>query len=165
MIRSNSKVMLTPFAEEELGSMLSQILAIPSAKELSTPNARKTCALAIWLIQTQRLPVEVLEPFKEPIAYALRRGIGGELGKEGKKGSQTDGLKVRTRLGTVCICADCSSGYSRPRVVPADSLRPGVRASSRLRTGQPDGPHPCYTQPSVSCSRWSRTCCGLSASQ
>ena len=76
--------------------MLTQVLAIPMAQELPTPNARKTCALAIWLIQIQRLPVEVLEPARDRIAYALRRGIEGELGKEGKKGSQTDGLKVRT---------------------------------------------------------------------
>ena len=76
--------------------MLTQVLAIPLAKELPTPNARKTCALAIWLIQVQRLPLEVLEPAKDRIAYAIRRGIDGELGKEGKNGSQSDGLKVRT---------------------------------------------------------------------
>ena len=87
---------LTHLVDEELGFLLTQVLAIPLANELPTPNARKTCALAIWLIQTQRLPVEVLEPAKDRIAHALRRGIDGELGKEGKKGSVTDGLKVCT---------------------------------------------------------------------
>ncbi|RPD62507.1 hypothetical protein L226DRAFT_504132 [Lentinus tigrinus ALCF2SS1-7] len=82
------------FDEEELGYVWTQVLAIPLANQLPTPNARKTCALAIWLIQTQRLPAEVLEPARDRIAYALRRGIEGELGKEGKKGSQTDGLKA-----------------------------------------------------------------------
>ncbi|KAI0826909.1 hypothetical protein BC628DRAFT_230054 [Trametes gibbosa] len=82
------------FTEHELGYVLTQVLAIPLANELPTPNARKTCALAIWLIQTQRLPAEVLEPAKDRIAYALRRGIEGELGKEGKKGSTSDGLKA-----------------------------------------------------------------------
>ncbi|KAI0720578.1 hypothetical protein C8T65DRAFT_602463 [Cerioporus squamosus] len=82
------------FEEEDLGYMLTQVLAVPLANQLPTPNARKTCALAIWLIQTQRLPAEVLEPARDRIAYALRRGIEGELGKEGKKGSQTDGLKA-----------------------------------------------------------------------
>ncbi|KAI0754869.1 hypothetical protein C8Q80DRAFT_1141532 [Daedaleopsis nitida] len=82
------------FDEKELGHILTQVLAIPMAQELPTPNARKTCALAIWLIQIQRLPVEVLDPARDRIAYALRRGIEGELGKEGKKGSQTDGLKA-----------------------------------------------------------------------
>ena len=82
-------------AEDELGYILTHVLAIPLANELPTPNSRKTCALAIWLIQAQRLPAEVLGPAKDRIAYALRRGIEGELGKEGKKGSTSDGLKVR----------------------------------------------------------------------
>ncbi|CDO77824.1 hypothetical protein BN946_scf184689.g2 [Trametes cinnabarina] len=46
------------------------------------------------LVQAMRLPAEVLEPAKDRIAYALRRGIEGELGKEGKKGSISDGLKA-----------------------------------------------------------------------
>ncbi|KAI0647951.1 hypothetical protein C8Q79DRAFT_1086869 [Trametes meyenii] len=82
------------FTEDELGYILTQVLAIPLAKELPTPNARKTCALAIWIIQAQRLPPEVLEPARDRIAYALRRGIDGQLGKEGKKGSTSDGLKA-----------------------------------------------------------------------
>lgn len=78
----------------QLRSVLTQVLAIPLAEELPTPNARKTCALSIWLLQVQRLPHEVLFPAKDRIAYALRRGLDGELGKEGKKGSASDGLKV-----------------------------------------------------------------------
>ncbi|PPQ86312.1 hypothetical protein CVT25_005613 [Psilocybe cyanescens] len=74
--------------------ILTAILAIPLAGELPTPNARKTCALAIWLVQTQRLPASVLQPAADRIAYAIRRGIDGELGKEGKKGSASDGLKA-----------------------------------------------------------------------
>lgn len=74
--------------------MLTSVLAIPLAKELPTLYTRKTCALSIWLIQVQRLPVEVLEPAADRIAYALSRGIDGELGKEGKKGSANDGLRV-----------------------------------------------------------------------
>ncbi len=89
---------LSGITEDELGYVLTQVLAIPLANELPTPNARKTCSLAIWLIQAQRLPAEVLEPAKDRIAYALRRGIEGELGKEGKKGSISDGLKVRVGL-------------------------------------------------------------------
>ncbi|KAI9455511.1 hypothetical protein F5148DRAFT_1378062 [Russula earlei] len=84
----------TQFDYQHLGSMVTQALAIPLAPELPTLNARKTCALAIWLIQTQRLPAEVLGPAKDRIAYALRRAIEGELGKEGKKGSVCDGLKA-----------------------------------------------------------------------
>lgn len=74
--------------------MLTNVLAIPLVPHLPTPNARKTCALAIFIIQAQRLPAEVLIPARDRIAYALRRGIEGELGKEGKKGSASDGLKA-----------------------------------------------------------------------
>ncbi|EGN98376.1 hypothetical protein SERLA73DRAFT_56513, partial [Serpula lacrymans var. lacrymans S7.3] len=82
------------FNDDQLRAMLTGVLAIPLAQELPTPNARKTCALSIWLLQAQRLPAEVLLPAKDRIAYALRRGIEGELGKEGKKGSTCDGLKA-----------------------------------------------------------------------
>lgn len=81
--------------EKHLRRIFTNILAIPLAEELPTPNSRKTCALVIWLIQVQRLPAPVLQPAASRIAYALRRGIEGELGKEGKKGSANDGLKVR----------------------------------------------------------------------
>ncbi|KAK2465757.1 hypothetical protein APHAL10511_002301 [Amanita phalloides] len=82
------------FSGEELGEILTQLLAIPLAPELPTLNARKTCALAIWLIQSQRLPRDVLAPAADRIAAALKRAIDGELGKEGKKGSVSDGLKA-----------------------------------------------------------------------
>ncbi|KAI0701434.1 hypothetical protein C8T65DRAFT_741738 [Cerioporus squamosus] len=36
----------------------------------------------------------LLEPARDRIAHALRRGIEGELGKAGKKGPSTDGLKT-----------------------------------------------------------------------
>jgi len=64
------------------------------ASELPTYNARKTWALSIWLLQVQRLPSEILAPAADSIANALKRGIEGKLGKEGKKGSGSDGLKV-----------------------------------------------------------------------
>lgn len=83
------------FPDSQLGAILTGVLAIPLAPELPTPNSRKTYALSIWLLQVQRLPAEVLQPAKDRIAYALRRGMEGELGKEGKKGSASDGLKVR----------------------------------------------------------------------
>lgn len=57
-------------------------------------NARKACAMSICTIQTQRLPACVLGRLPGRIALALRRGIEGELGKDGKKGSVSDGLKV-----------------------------------------------------------------------
>lgn len=52
----------------------------------------------------QRLPAEILEPAASRIAEAIQRAIGGELGKEGKKGSMSDGLKVRMQLYQI-VCA------------------------------------------------------------
>lgn len=80
--------------ESHLADVLTAVLAIPLAPKLPTPNARKTCALAISLLQMQRLPEAVLMRARDRIAYALRRGIDGELGKEGKKGSANDGLRA-----------------------------------------------------------------------
>ncbi|KAF8636188.1 hypothetical protein AX17_003676 [Amanita inopinata Kibby_2008] len=82
------------FSNEELSEILTQVLAIPLTPELPTINARKTCALAICLIQSQRLPRDVLAPAADKITAALRRAIDGELGKEGKKGSVSDGLRA-----------------------------------------------------------------------
>lgn len=82
------------FPDEQLGSVLTDILAIPLTPSLPTPNARKTCQIAVWTLQVQRLPTAVLAPAADRIAYALRRGIDGELGREGKKGAASDGLKV-----------------------------------------------------------------------
>ncbi|KAG6899592.1 hypothetical protein C0993_008858 [Termitomyces sp. T159_Od127] len=86
--------MMSLFTDIQLRSMFTAVLAIPLAEDLPTPNARKTWALAIWLIQTQRLSAAVLTPAADRIAFALCRGIDGELGKEGKKGSASDGLKA-----------------------------------------------------------------------
>ncbi|KAJ7016133.1 hypothetical protein C8F04DRAFT_1056651, partial [Mycena alexandri] len=82
------------FTFPQLCSILTQVLAIPLADDLPTPNARKTYALSIWLLQSQRLPASILEKAADRIVFALRRGIEGELGKEGKKGSASDGLKA-----------------------------------------------------------------------
>lgn len=81
-------------ADTQLQQLLTEVIAIPTAETLPTPNARKTWALAIWVIQVQRLSRSVLQPLSIRIVNAIRRGIDGELGKEGKKGAASDGLKV-----------------------------------------------------------------------
>ena len=83
-----------PSSATQLNDILTGVLGIPLCPHLPTPNARKTCALAIWLIQSQRLPADTLAKAAPRIAFALKRGLDGELGKEGKKGSANDGLKV-----------------------------------------------------------------------
>ena len=87
-------VLISQLPDTQLRELLGEILAIPNAETLPTPNARKTCALAIWVIQVQRLSRSILEPLSFRIAHVIRRGIDGELGKEGRKGSASDGLKV-----------------------------------------------------------------------
>jgi hypothetical protein len=82
------------FSVEQLSEILTDILAIPLSNSLPTPNARKTCQIAVWTLQVQRLPSAVLAPAADRISYALRRGIDGELGREGKKGAASDGLKA-----------------------------------------------------------------------
>ncbi|KAG6887610.1 hypothetical protein C0995_014041 [Termitomyces sp. Mi166 len=77
-----------------LWSMFMVVLAILLTDDLPTPNARKTWALTIWLIQSHLLSAAVLSPAANGIAFVLCRGIDGELGKESKKGSASDGLKA-----------------------------------------------------------------------
>jgi len=74
--------------------MLTHVVAIPLADNIPTPNSRKTYALAIFVLQTQRLPLDVLQPAAPRLTFAFRRALDGELGKEGKKGAITDALKV-----------------------------------------------------------------------
>ncbi|KAI6039360.1 hypothetical protein EDC04DRAFT_2603224 [Pisolithus marmoratus] len=82
------------FGKAQLRDMLTHVLAIPMDEALPTPNARKACALSIWLPQVQRLAAKFLLPVWDRIAFALRRGMTSELSKEGEKGSACDGLKV-----------------------------------------------------------------------
>ena len=110
-------------AEEQLQSIITQVLAIPLADDLPTPNARKTCALSIWLLQTQRLPAEILSPASDRIAFALCRGIEGELGKEGKKGSTSDGLKV---FGFVCSFESLADFLSAQAIHELSTFQPAT---------------------------------------
>ena len=145
--------------------MLTAVLAIPLCKELPTLNARKTCALAIALIQIQRLPADVLSPAADRIAYALRRGIEGQLGKEGKKGSTSDGLKVASL--TICSLYALTRlvGYPRPGALPARGLRACLRSGTRKCSQQPSCADTCHAWSGVSCPRWAGTCRGFSASE
>jgi len=42
----------------------------------------------------QRLPLDIVRRADNRIAMVLQRAIEGEMGKEGKKGAISDGLKV-----------------------------------------------------------------------
>ena len=133
------------------------MLAIPLADDLPTPNARKTCALSIWLIQSQRLPSEVLVLAKDRIAYALRRGIEGELGKEGKKGSANDGLKVRSVVNSPINLFNpyirVFVGHPRTLNIPTRHVRASIHTSPPFDPIKPPGTNPHSSHPSMSCSR------------
>ncbi|KIY71205.1 hypothetical protein CYLTODRAFT_346440, partial [Cylindrobasidium torrendii FP15055 ss-10] len=88
------KAVFEIFSDNGLDSLLTAILAIPLARTLPTLYTRKTCALAIWVLQCQRLPEHILEPAADRIAHAIGRGLDGQLGKEGKKGACNDGLRA-----------------------------------------------------------------------
>lgn len=75
--------------------MLTASLSIPLAESLRSPCARKVCGFAITLLQSQRLPDDILETSADRIAFALKRALVGELGREGKKGATAEALKVR----------------------------------------------------------------------
>jgi hypothetical protein len=125
------------FENSQLDSVLAQVLCILSKPSLPTPHARKTWALCIWVLQTQRLPEKVLEASKDRIAYVISRGIDGELGKEGKKGARADGLRA---IHDLCL-------YLPTVFVPAfsqifASIIPNVISTSpqtRLLAGQAIG--------------------------
>ncbi|KAG6859861.1 hypothetical protein C0995_002800 [Termitomyces sp. Mi166 len=103
VVRDLGKALVDPAARKEekepikicsLRSMFTAVLAILLTDDLPTPNARKTWALAIWLIQSQPLSAAVLSPAADCITFALCCGIDGKLGKEGKKCYASDGLKA-----------------------------------------------------------------------
>ncbi|KAI3616070.1 hypothetical protein WG66_014008 [Moniliophthora roreri] len=114
------------FTDKQLHQMLTSLLGIPMAEELPTPNARKTYALAICVIQTQRLPEAVLAPAASRITFALRRGIDGELGKEGKKGAASDGLKAIHDLSVYQPMAFIPSFISLLESVLSNLLAPSL---------------------------------------
>ncbi|EJC98994.1 uncharacterized protein FOMMEDRAFT_148951 [Fomitiporia mediterranea MF3/22] len=82
------------FTQKQLDSILTAVLAIPLAESLRSPTARKICGLAISVLQSQRLPDSVLNSAAPRIAFALKRAIEGELGREGKKGATAEALRA-----------------------------------------------------------------------
>lgn len=74
--------------------MLHLVLEVVSADSIATLSARKTYGLAIWVLQSQRLPLEVLSPESRRIAYAFQKSISGTSDIERRKKYILDGLKV-----------------------------------------------------------------------
>lgn len=81
------------FTEQQLSDLVGAVLSVPQGSPLPTPNSRKTCALAVGILANCSLPAAVLEPHATEIATVFKRGIDGELGREGKKGSASDATR------------------------------------------------------------------------
>lgn len=89
---------------------MSALLAIPLSSPLPTPNSRKTSALSITLLtafssllSSSGTPFtsaigSIVYPNIQAITSSLRRGIDGELGREGKKGAAADSLRAVIRF-------------------------------------------------------------------
>jgi hypothetical protein len=71
------------------------------APDLPTHNARKTWTLAIWLLQTQRLPLSITAPANDRILASLWRGISSKLGRGGKPGTMSNGFRTSATIAAL----------------------------------------------------------------
>lgn len=74
----------------QLRLLLSDVLMILSETSLPTPHSKRTFALLRWILQAQKLPVNVLSPHSSKIIACVKRSLEGE-----KEHVNVDGLKVR----------------------------------------------------------------------
>jgi hypothetical protein len=84
------------FSDEELMEMLKMLISIPNTMPLPTPNPRKTHTAALWALQMVRLPLSIMQSpgLVDSLLDALQMAVQGRLGREGKKGSTSEGLTV-----------------------------------------------------------------------
>jgi hypothetical protein len=80
-----------PNPDNALASLLHQILEVCQAYQLPTHNARKTCALIIWILQVQQLPTAIVIPEVPQIISVLRDAIDKDTGGDTAK---LDAFKV-----------------------------------------------------------------------
>ncbi|CAE6395735.1 unnamed protein product [Rhizoctonia solani] len=82
------------FTDQELADMLKVLISIPNTMPLPTPNPRKTHTAALWALQMVRLPLSALKKpgIADSLFEALQMAVQGKLGREGKKGSTSEGL-------------------------------------------------------------------------
>ena len=80
---------------EQIDSVMDAAMTILVEDSLQSANSRKVYGFAVAFLQSLRLPPRNLEPASAKIVRAIQRGLEGELGREGKKGSIAESLKVR----------------------------------------------------------------------
>ncbi|KIK57153.1 hypothetical protein GYMLUDRAFT_46397 [Collybiopsis luxurians FD-317 M1] len=81
------------FSVEQLRFLLNDVLVILSKTTLPTPHSKRTFMLLRYILQTQRLPPNVLSPHKSKIFASVRRCLKGE-----KERVFIDGLKILAEL-------------------------------------------------------------------
>ncbi|GAW00156.1 hypothetical protein LENED_001656 [Lentinula edodes] len=77
----------------QLRLLLSDVLIILSETSLPTPHSKRTFALLRWILQVQKLPVNVLSPHNSKIIACVKRSLEGE-----KEHVNVDGLKILAEL-------------------------------------------------------------------
>jgi hypothetical protein len=82
------------FSSKQLLELVTVVLAIPMTQTMPSLNCRKTYAIAVGVLSSIILPAPVAREAASRLTFALRRAVEGELGREGKKGAISDGLKV-----------------------------------------------------------------------
>lgn len=94
------------FTDDELIEMLNVLISIPNTMPLPTPNPRKTHTAALWALQMVRLPLHVMQApgVANSLFEALQMAVQGRLGREGKKGSTSEGLTAVQMLATHYPC-------------------------------------------------------------
>jgi hypothetical protein len=86
------------FTSNHILSIVTAVLSIPASPSIPPHNARKIYQLAMNVISIIVLPAELAATTKIRLTYSIQRALEGKLGREGKKGSISDGLKVRYYL-------------------------------------------------------------------
>ncbi|KAJ6585180.1 hypothetical protein B0H19DRAFT_1059450 [Mycena capillaripes] len=97
------------FSANDLGSVLSELLALGSAASIPSPTSRRTWTLVVWILSVQTLPSAVLLPAKREIVSVLKRALEGEIGKDQAK---SDGLQVVDLLRTFYLNSNSRSQAS-----------------------------------------------------
>ncbi|KAG6916033.1 hypothetical protein DXG01_008756 [Tephrocybe rancida] len=73
--------------KEDLNDLFKESLKIALASDLPIPSSSKTVSLVYWVLQSQRLPSVILEPYKGDIVTALRDALNGQRGISAKRDS------------------------------------------------------------------------------
>ncbi|KAF5330269.1 hypothetical protein D9758_014451 [Tetrapyrgos nigripes] len=86
---------LTLRSEQQLGSLLGAAFDILQTPSLPTPHSSRTYDLLLWIMQTQQVPLNVLQPLRQDIMQVLQRAICRGYPKEQ---ALLDGLKMLAHL-------------------------------------------------------------------